>query len=837
MSILNYPPQEIIEPSNNEKKNFEHLILWVLANNENCEWSDFRNHPVNINQSTLSIYMNKLIANKRVDRIKHGYYKITTKGEERFRELSRAIKFERTLRYPPMSIIKRRNYADWILWMLYNNNYCKWSDFIEKPLSINNSSLSKNLDLLKDSELVRKEDKKYHITQEGKIEYAKMLRSYDLDRQSILEEESKRMVEKTKKIKQFLSEHNVKESNLKFRFVRNYLKFNYYKVKDLISKESFSKILLYLSINHPENYPNHITLDDFAEKYDIERRVLDYFIYQLVDDLEDRLFPVKIFKLEVNPSEIYYFQVGEKTEQVLRAYTEENIIKYTYLNRLDKGKSQRIIVTIAMILSDVCGKLFDIGLKSPLKKFLPEYIEYLAYKIDTEEESTDVYDRPNLLIWHSIKDLINNQIDSCYQIDNKILDIIDSYHKSEEILNLSQQVKSLIKLKKVGEALEIVNKKFESNKLNNSYRLIKSVIYCYNNEHWKALKLLNKALETNNFDEEDEIFVYISFIFSFCFIALGMYEKAYNIAEDLVNQYSQHPITHATRGLVFGYNIFFKFDEDNMSEEEALNELNKAIKLDTRTLNKARYYQFQCSIYKSLRKFESGLIAIDKAIELSPKTIDLYYWKIQVFSLSKKYSQALKLVNEKLGEFDNVDKILYSIKANILRFMGDIDTGLKIYDFLAKLYPYDYEIFNNLAYWYMYKHKEIELTDRNNNYYKDLSLKAINLAIKNDPTNPQYYDTWGEILGEFGEYDKAIENLHKAIDMDPKNMNNFYTYINLGKYYEKKKMYDKAMEYLTIGSIKMYNCYCNYDIELQAEAQVLIKKINKMKKNKNLANQ
>ena len=35
----------------------------------------------------------------------------------------------------------------------------------------------------------------------------------------------------------------------------------------------------------------------------------------------------------------------------------------------------------------------------------------------------------------------------------------------------------------------------------------------------------------------------------------------------------------------------------------------------------------------------------------------------------------------------------------------------------------------------------------------------------------------------------------------------------------------------------MYNCYCNYDIELQAEAQVLIKKINKMKKNKNLANQ
>ena len=73
-------------------------------------------------------------------------------------------------------------------------------------------------------------------------------------------------------------------------------------------------------------------------------------------------------------------------------------------------------------------------------------------------------------------------------------------------------------------------------------------------------------------------------------------------------------------------------------------------------------------------------------------------------------------------------------------------------------------------------------------------------------------------------------NLIKSIDLEPNNMNLFYTYINLGKCYEKKGMYDEAMKYLTMGTNQMSNCYCNFDLELQAQAQELIKKIKNIKK-------
>ena len=109
------------------------------------------------------------------------------------------------INYPPKVILRSgRNYSHWILWMVYNNNYCKRSDFLSDPISINQSSLSKNLGLLSEKGLIIKEDAKYIITQAGKSEYSTMLQNYDLDRQTILEEEGKRIEEFTKKTINFL---------------------------------------------------------------------------------------------------------------------------------------------------------------------------------------------------------------------------------------------------------------------------------------------------------------------------------------------------------------------------------------------------------------------------------------------------------------------------------------------------------------------------------------------------------------------------------------------------------------------------------------------------------
>ena len=48
MDKINHPPEEIYNPPLMEKKNFEHIILWMLNNNEECEWSTFTEEPLEL---------------------------------------------------------------------------------------------------------------------------------------------------------------------------------------------------------------------------------------------------------------------------------------------------------------------------------------------------------------------------------------------------------------------------------------------------------------------------------------------------------------------------------------------------------------------------------------------------------------------------------------------------------------------------------------------------------------------------------------------------------------------------------------------------------------------
>ncbi|MFX1325835.1 MAG: hypothetical protein ACFE8N_12855, partial [Promethearchaeota archaeon] len=251
-STCNYPPDEILNPIMG-RPNYEYIILWILSNNEVCSWSDLKEK---VNKSTLSIYTNRL-KNKGYLIYEFNEYRITPKGRERYYELSQDKKGGRRLSYPPKIILEKRNYDHWILWMVYNNHHCVWSDFLEDPLSINQSSLSKNLNKLMELGYVQKENKEYRITREGKSEYSSMLGYYDLDRQSILEEESKRIAELTQKTLAFFEKFNIKEMDIQFRFLSCVLRLDYEKIKTVLrNEEDFLKILLFLSINHPNEYPD-----------------------------------------------------------------------------------------------------------------------------------------------------------------------------------------------------------------------------------------------------------------------------------------------------------------------------------------------------------------------------------------------------------------------------------------------------------------------------------------------------------------------------------------------------------------------------------------------------
>jgi len=262
MEEVNYPSEEIINPSKLKRKNYDHIILWMLANNESCEWSHFEQKPLAIPISTISRHLTKLILKGYVEKFNRGQYKISPEGKKKFQELSRERSKERKLSFPPEVILKRgSNYSHWIIWMVYNNGFCKRSDFLEEPLSINQSSLSKALSSLIRKGFIVRENKRYIITQSGKSEYSRILQNYDLDRQTILDEERKRIDELTAKTSQFFEKFNITHDRVKFRFLNKVLKLDYLKVNTILKdEEDFYKILLFISINHPDFYPDYLSL-------------------------------------------------------------------------------------------------------------------------------------------------------------------------------------------------------------------------------------------------------------------------------------------------------------------------------------------------------------------------------------------------------------------------------------------------------------------------------------------------------------------------------------------------------------------------------------------------
>ncbi len=365
----------------------------MLNNNEECNWSDFLDKPLEFSLATLSKYMNLLMTNGFVEKKEKGLYMITSEGKKRYFDLRFKDSFDRKLRYPPEIILNKRNYVHIILWMLHNNEFCKWKDFLEKPLSINHNSLSKNLNLLLKKNFVKTENIEYRITKTGESKYAKILEKYELDYQSVLQEEIKRIEEIKEKINKFLEKYRIDDDEIKIVFLdlNNYL--DYSKIEKLLaSEEDYYKILLFFSMNHPIKYPEYTSPETYSLKFEIDITTLNFFIKKIV---KENLFDLKFFNLRFKDYETYYFRVGEKFEDMMHLIIDENVVKFSYLKKLqpdlpNEDKTLQTIDLFENIVDDICNKMFDDKIKPDIILFLQEYIKYLNLKFQRGDVSDDV---------------------------------------------------------------------------------------------------------------------------------------------------------------------------------------------------------------------------------------------------------------------------------------------------------------------------------------------------------------------------------------------------------------------------------------------------------------
>ena len=611
-NIINYPSEEIIKPVFG-KPNYEFIILWILNNNDVCSWANLK---VKVKHSTLSIYLNRLKERGYIEKSSFNNYKITSKGKDRYYELSQARQKKRKLSYPPKVIRRRRNYDHWILWMVYNNNYCKWSDFLESPLSINQSSLSKNLKSLMDKDFVKKEEKEYRITRLGKTEYSNMLRLYDLDRQSILEEEGKRIKEITKKTISFFKEYKIKDSNIKFRFLNNKLKLPYEKVKSTLdNEEEYDKVLLYLSINHPDRFPQYISPEEFSKKYDINLVKLNFVLLRIV---EENIFPIKFFKLNLTDGKMFYFQVNEKLERMLNAIVEEHITKFSYLNNLYEETPEEISPstmesTVSAILEEICDLLFDNGLRESLKNLLPGYINYLAYKIERERKLLDTYDKLEGLIWHEIQQKFFDLIEINYPIKpNEARNTLKEIEKAIKLnpknfdLYFSQS-KILIDIGEYEEGLSVLDKmltEFPQEEINIQIKR------AYTLKEMKKIEAGLEIIETllEKYPDDNDLLNYKASWLQY----LNRKEESLEVIQNLIESEPDNATYHDTYGEILMYFTDYR---------SAVEEFQKSIEISSDD-----WYVYQTYIklgicYKELENYELATEYFQRGIEATEESM------------------------------------------------------------------------------------------------------------------------------------------------------------------------------------------------------------------------
>jgi len=613
MGNVTYPPEKIYIPSKWKRPNYDHIILWMLNNNDVCKWADFCKEPIEIPPGTLSRHLEALKRNGYAEKLSRGHYRITSEGRKEFHELSSPKGKTHKLIYPPNIILKSgRNYSHWILWMVYNNDYCKRSEFLEDPLSINQSSLSKNLSILIEKGFLIKKEGKYIITRAGKSEYSRMLQKYDLDRQTILEEEGKRIEEITNKTIQFFDCFRIKDKDIQFRFLNTILTLGYEKVKPILKDEAvFHKILLFLSINHPDNYPNFISPEDFSKIYKIKKTTLDYYITEIS---EGKIYPQRFFILPQPSGEQYYFKSDGKIERILRALVENNMTKVFYLNKLFSQSTQNDpTIDIESIVDGIANKsceiLFNADLKPALKQFLPEYIKYLAYKIKTRRKLKETYDKLEGIIWQSISD--NFQLEITENMENQYGEQIKEIDKKIDLkpenLDLYYlKIRTLIYFNQYQEALKLLNNMLELfPESEKDIKLLTAVVHRRNQNIETGLKIINNLIQ--EFPNNNDLICYKAYWTYY----LDNKEESIKIIKELTKIEPENGIYQDTYGEILMY--FEEYDE-------AIKKFLKAM-----VIGIDDWYVYQTYIklgicYKALEKYDLALKNLKEGKNLATKS-------------------------------------------------------------------------------------------------------------------------------------------------------------------------------------------------------------------------
>jgi tetratricopeptide (TPR) repeat protein len=206
---------------------------------------------------------------------------------------------------------------------------------------------------------------------------------------------------------------------------------------------------------------------------------------------------------------------------------------------------------------------------------------------------------------------------------------------------------------------------------------------------------------------------------------------------------------------------------------------------------------------RRLHKYDEALEAINTALEVDLKDLGSVFYKSKILFHQEEYESAAKVLDENLNNFPEKEKEILVHKAFIYKKMNKLDEALEIVNNLLDKEPDNLDLLNNKIYFHLYLGDKKEAIEGGE--------KLTNL----DPEDGNFHDSFGEILTEFGEYERALEEIQKALELEPFGWYSYNSYFQMAVCYKELGKYDLAREALEEGIKSTNTCYC--DIEMRKE--------------------
>lgn len=179
------------------------------------------------------------------------------------------------------------------------------------------------------------------------------------------------------------------------------------------------------------------------------------------------------------------------------------------------------------------------------------------------------------------------------------------------------------------------------------------------------------------------------------------------------------------------------------------------------------------------------------ALERLPEDAELRLQKASVTAyMLEKPQEAIPLFEEalKYAKTDSLRSVIYGAIGDNYHTLGDDRKCFKAYDKGMKLDTTNVSIYNNYSYFLSLRNERL-----------DKALEWAQKAVRLDPNNPTFLDTYAWVLYQLGRYEEARIPMRQAISLDSDNNKELYVHYGdilykLGDRFMASYYWKKALE-------------------------------------------